>query len=259
MVQVYVTRIEELQKENYAILYEGVSDYRRQKMDRLRRPEDKIRSLVAGALFEYGLRQYFFHRGNEADGQAGISDSAEKAFERIQEKRNESVCLGPMGKPYIEGLEFNLSHAGIYVAAAFGLKSVGIDVEGGREPSEKIVAKFHPEERSWYESGENVNNKNRSQGDDMAAAETTIPKESSYRQRDRFYRLWTAKESVMKRDGRGFTMGLDSFSVFSHQLKREIYSVPLDENYWLSLCSSEGWNEKIHWITIENLLGVNED
>ena len=51
-------------------------------------------------------------------------------------------------------------------------------------------------------------------------------------------------------------MGLDSFSVFSEELKSEIYSLPLDGDYWLSLCTGEEWDEKIHWIKIEELLGV---
>ena len=203
MVQVYVARIgEKVQEKVYDALYEKASDYRKQKADRLKKKPDKLRCLTAGALLNYGLK--------------------------ILDEEESNIYLGPMGKPYIEGISFNLSHAGIYVAAAIGREPVGIDVEGGRAASERIAARCHPQELSWYESGN----------------------------QDKFYRLWTAKESVMKRDGRGIAMGLDSFSIFSEELKKEIYSLPLDEEYWLSLCTSEEWDEKIHWIKINELLGV---
>lgn len=212
MVQVYVTRIdEEMDEETFAGLYAVVSEYRRQKTDRLKRRPDKVRSLAAGALFQYGLEQY--------------CSGSQKTSDQWREMSG-NICLDAHGKPYLEGVSFNLSHGGIYAAAAIGVEPVGIDVEGGRAPSGRIAARFHSEEQSWYEK----------EGEGM------------------FYRLWTAKESVMKRDGRGIAMGLDSFSVFSEELKDEIYSQPLDGDYWLSLCTSEEWNGEIHQIEIKELL-----
>lgn len=212
MVQVYVTRIdEEMDEETFAGLYAAVSDCRRQKTDRLKRRPDKVRSLAAGALFRYGMEQYCSESRKTPDW---------------WEKMSKNICLGSHGKPYLEGVSFNLSHGGIYAAAAIGVEPVGIDVEGGRASSGRIAKRFHPEERSWYEK----------EGDSM------------------FYRLWTAKESVMKRDGRGIAMSLDSFSVFSEELKDEIYSMPLSGDYWLSLCTSEEWNEEIHQIEIKDVL-----
>ena len=209
MVQVYVTWIDEkADREVFTGLYERVSDYRRKKTDQLKRRPDKLRSLAAGALFRYGLERF------DQDG---------------QRRMDRNICLGPMGKPNMEGVSFNLSHGGIYAAAAFGAAPVGIDVEGGREPSRRIAARFHPEEKAWYEQA----------GEDM------------------FYRLWTAKESVMKRDGRGIAMGLNSFSVFSEELKGEIYSQPLEDGYWLSVCTAEEWDGKIQWIEIKDLLEMD--
>lgn len=231
MVQVYVARVDEkVQEKEYDVLYEKASDYRKQKADRLKRQADKLRSLAAGVLLDYGLRQYFNlpEEGKpeeESRGKEPVSNQRKAELRRIQEEGS-SVSFGPAGKPYIEGVSFNLSHAGIYVAAAIGKEAVGIDVEGGRAPSERIAARCHPQEVHWYESGN----------------------------QDKFYRLWTAKESVMKRDGRGIAMGLDSFSIFSEELKDEIYSLALDEDYWLSLCTVEAWNEKIHWIEMNELL-----
>ena len=235
MVQVYVTRIGEgVQEKEYAALYEMASDYRKQKADRLKKQPDKLRSLTAGALLNYGLRQYYFdflageNTKEESQDAELVSEQRKAELKRVLENGEANVRLDTMGKPYIEGVSFNLSHAGIYVAAAIGRESVGIDVEGGRAVSERIAARCHPQEIRWYESGN----------------------------QDKFYRLWTAKESVMKRDGRGIAMGLDSFSVFSEELKDEIYSLPLDEDYWLSLCTGEEWDEKIYWIEMKELLGV---
>lgn len=235
MVQVYVTRISEgVQEKEYDALYEKASDYRKQKADRLKRQPDKLRSLTAGALLNYGLKRLYY---DLTAGEAGsennepVSEQRKAELKKVSETGEAAVCLGSMGKPYIEGVSFNLSHAGIYVAAAIGREPVGIDVEGGRAPSERIAARCHPQELSWYESGN----------------------------RDKFYRLWTAKESVMKRDGRGIAMGLDSFSIFSEELKDEIYSLLLDENYWLSLCTSEEWDEKIYWIEMNELLEVKKE
>lgn len=212
MVQVYVAQIEEaMDEETFAELYGIVSDSRKQKTDRLKHRPDKIRSLAAEALLRYGLEQYWFGRRKST---------------KWWKETSGNIRLDSHGKPCLEGVSFNLSHAGVYVAAAIGVEPIGIDVEGGRAPSERVAARFHPEERSWYE------------------------KEGE----DRFYRLWTAKESVMKRDGRGIAMGLDSFSVFSKELRDKIYSVPLEADYWLSLCTSEEWDGEIHRMVVKDLL-----
>lgn len=231
MVQVYVTRIdEEAGGEVSAALYERVSDYRRKKTDQLKRCPDKLRSLAAGALFRYGLERFYCSGRKTADGKdvfPGAGDAAQAQDFWLKAEKN--LCLDTMGKPNMKGISFNLSHAGIYAAAAFGAEPVGIDVEGGRKPSKRIAARFHPEEQSWYQQA----------GEDM------------------FYRLWTAKESVMKRDGRGIAMGLDSFSVFSEELKGEIYSRPLEDGYWLSVCTAEEWDGKVQRIEIEDLMEMD--
>lgn len=228
MVRVYVARIDEKAGEEVLTgLYERVSDYRREKTDRLKRLPDKLRSLAAGALFRYGLER-FYCGGRAEDGAEGFWPGEAMCAADFCRKV-ENICLSSAGKPNIEGVSFNLSHAGKYAAAAFGTEPVGIDVEGGREPSGRIAARFHPEERAWYEQ----------------AGETV------------FYRLWTAKESVMKRDGRGIAMGLNSFSVFSEELKGEIYSCPLEDGYWLSVCTAEEWDGKIQRIEIKDLLEMD--
>ncbi len=206
MVQVYIVQLKEkLHPKEYEQLYHWVSIQRRQKTDRLKQEADRVRSLLAGALLKYVLLQ------KGMDGE-------------------KEVQTGAMGKPFLKEFEFNISHGGPFVALAFGKEPVGVDVEGGRPVSEKVAARFHPEEVCWYEK--------------LAPVEKEI----------QFYRIWTAKESVMKRDGRGLAMNMASFSIFSDVLKKELHSVQLDEKYWLTICSKEEWDGKLHFFEWKDLL-----
>ena len=86
------------------------------------------------------------------------------------------MTKSPSGKPQLPGLEFNLSHSGPWVALAVGEGPVGVDVECFRPdlPVEKISARyFTPEERRLADTPEG------------------------------FLRIWTAKESHIKRSGKG--------------------------------------------------------
>ena len=94
------------------------------------------------------------------------------------------------GKPYFAGSEnvhFSVSHSGEYVAVAFAESPVGIDLQQhrsrGYETREETIARhkklasryFHPLEQAYLEAD---------------------PWEG-------FFRIWTAKESFVKRTGRG--------------------------------------------------------
>lgn len=206
MIQVYVVQLQDkLHIEERRRLEQWVTPERRKKAERLRQEADQVRSLTAGALLKWGLLR------NGVDG-------------------GQEVQLGPMGKPMLPGIEFNISHAGSFVAMAVGRQPVGIDVEGGREPSEKVATRFHPEEIARYKA--------------------VAPEEKT----SQFCRIWTAKESVMKRDGRGLAMNMASFSIFSDELKKELYSVQLTLEYWLSVCSRESWDGKVQYLSLETIL-----
>ncbi|MEG0323127.1 MAG: 4'-phosphopantetheinyl transferase superfamily protein [Raoultibacter sp.] len=111
-------------------------------------------------------------------------------IEHVLRVPEESLIKGEFGKLY--GAEsptcyFNVSHAGNYVVLVQASHEVGVDVElvGGYD---RRVAKkcYTPEEMEWLDT----------QHSDEA-----------------FYRLWTAKESIMKATGRGFDFPPESFSV----------------------------------------------
>lgn len=132
---------------------------------------------------------------------------------------------GPYGKPYLEqGPEFSLSHAGRWIGLAVGEFPLGLDIEGGRIFRDKVVSKFHKQEQEYYK---------------------TVP---DTEKTEAFYRLWTGKESYVKRDGRGMGLGFHTFSILSEEIKKDLYFMPLGSDHYLSLCTREPWEKEIHYI-----------
>lgn len=93
------------------------------------------------------------------------------------------------GKPFLKGNMnyFSLSHGGNYSVIAVHKKNIGIDIEKiGYGDAMAARLMFTTDEKAWI-SGSNT----------------------------RFYALWTQKESILKADGRGFSLSPNSFSVLS--------------------------------------------
>jgi len=102
-------------------------------------------------------------------------------------KEEELVC-NPWGKPLWThgGLCFSLSHSGDYALLATDETEVGVDIEKNSSVTKGIAERaFTENEIAWMNE----------------ECET------------RFFSLWTMKESVMKLDGRGFSLAPQSFSV----------------------------------------------
>ncbi len=102
--------------------------------------------------------------------------------------RNEDeLVYGAYGKPFAPGYpDFNLSHSGEYCVLGIGQGEIGIDIEHVDSAHLNIAPEvFTTAELSWM-------NKN--------------PLE-------RFYMLWTWKESVMKATGLGLSLAPASFEV----------------------------------------------
>jgi len=96
------------------------------------------------------------------------------------------MAVAPNGKPHFANasIQFNLSHSGSTVVAAFSRSAIGIDIESrGRCKDFTAIADryFHPDE----------------------AAEVSRSKDE-----DCFLRLWTAKEAMLKLSGEGLSGGL---------------------------------------------------
>ena len=104
------------------------------------------------------------------------------------------IVITPAGKPTAEGCFFNVSHTGEIAVCAVSDREVGIDIERPRKLSYAVIDRaFTPHEIR------------------MAGGDT-----------DRFVRLWTIKESVMKWYGLGLGLmpehidiSMDSISALS--------------------------------------------
>lgn len=98
------------------------------------------------------------------------------------------------GKPYLKdysNFNFNISHSGDYVLCAVDNKSIGIDVEEVKHIDYEGIAKgfFTTKEFDYI-----------------------INQDLKF-QLNRFYEIWTLKESYIKCCGQGLSMPLKSFSI----------------------------------------------
>ena len=131
-----------------------------------------------------------------------------------------TVTKGPFGKPYIKGNDsfyYNLSHSGNWVAIAYGDTEVGIDVEkicldAGKEDIARRY--FTPDEQAYV-------------FDTKALAP------------QRFFEVWTGKESYLKYLGTGLEKNLASFSIFALEPEVRLYHRILPGCYSLTLCTSD--------------------
>lgn len=98
------------------------------------------------------------------------------------------------GKPSLFGTEdfyFNVSHSGEWIVCAIDDKPVGIDIERIVQIDLNIAESFFSlDEQEFINQGCNIDEK-----------------------RNRFYRVWTLKESYLKAIGVGLSINLNSFSV----------------------------------------------
>ena len=137
----------------------------RARILRLRRTDDRCRSLAAMLLLRHALRE------------RGITEY--------------TVARGEHGKPFLAGqsMFFNLSHAGEYAMCAVSDCEIGCDIERIDPEINLAIADryFCEDEARWMREG----------GTDAV---------------ERFFRLWTLKESLMKATGKGFALSPRSFS-----------------------------------------------
>lgn len=138
----------------------------------------------------------------------------------------EHLYLGKHGKPKHKIVHFNVSHSGEYVICVTAEKEIGCDIQKITTVREKIMNRFFsPEEKRYvWQGGEN-------------ATDTKA---------ERFTRIWTRKESYVKRSGEGLTGDLREIPCLDghdfYEQKRN--------GYLLSVCyedvgkKSDGFREK---------------
>lgn len=134
------------------------------------------------------------------------------------------------GKPHLKGysnFNFNLSHSGDFVVCAVDDKPIGIDIEKIESIDYKGIAQsfFCKDEYDFISKG------------DLQA------------QVDKFYEIWTLKESYIKADGRGLTIPLKSFSInidkydnieliTKNELKKcNLKKINIESEYKMAVCS----------------------
>ncbi|MDR3013210.1 MAG: 4'-phosphopantetheinyl transferase superfamily protein [Chitinispirillales bacterium] len=143
------------------------------------------------------------------DGIGLVTDARRKRIDRFIKTEDKARCLaaglllrlicgvtdeshltyGNHGRPRLKNGNgyFNISHSGNYAILATADDEVGVDIEVIAPYDEAVINRcFTPEECEWMRREEND---------------------------EAFFRLWTAKESIMKATGLGFSLPPESFSV----------------------------------------------
>lgn len=146
--------------------YERLTPSRKAHIDRLRQPDDKIRSLAGEVLVQNLLKAH-----------CGIPSA------RLHRKEN--------GQPYLTGCQLfvSISHSQRMVACAVSYQPVGIDIEYIRPINPSLLRHVCVEEEMRYVlDGEWEEQK----GNDPAVMR-------------RFFEIWTAKEAWFKKQGTGIT------------------------------------------------------
>ena len=122
-----------------------------------------------------------------------------------------AFSYGPQGKPEVEGLSFNVSHAGDVALAAFGsgeARRIGVDVELLRpEAPMRALA------RRFFTSAENEALEQLS-GEELVRG---------------FYGCWACKEAFVKAMGEGLSFGVGRVEVAVYPAPAGIVSVDGDE------------------------------
>ncbi len=136
----------------------------------------------------------------------------------VQYALGEVALTTPMltenGKPYYNHCpHFNISHSGNYVAVALSNHEVGVDVEEITPYPLGVAEKcFTPQEVDWIKH---------CQKQDIAHGTNA------------FYAVWTAKESIMKATGLGFSLPPSGFDVLKSIHEPSTACVIDGKNYFL--------------------------
>lgn len=161
-IKIYFTDVSPLSDETLlSRLMSSLPADRREKAKRLRLDVAKRLSVGAGTLLKIAMEE------------AGLSPDT-------------PVKYGEFGKPYVDGLYFNLSHSGDVAMCAVSDSDVGCDIEKAGEANFKIAEKyFSLAEREYLRL---------LGGDEKNGA---------------FFKFWTCRESLLKALGTGFARGAD--------------------------------------------------
>lgn len=168
-------------------LYLKTNDHFKAKIDKKKLRDDKNRTLAGAFLLKTGM-------------------------EKMGLKTDVLIYSADKGKPYIDGLFFNISHSGDKAVCAFGTSEIGVDIEKIKPLSDRLMKKIAlPSERAK-----------------ISAAKQIV-------------RLWTRKEALAKCVGTGlgeeiFRTDLSEDVVCYNGMTYRLKSFELGE-YMLSVCT----------------------
>jgi len=142
------------------------------------------------------------------------------------------LIYGINGKPYLKNstMYFNISHSDDYVVLAISNREIGVDIEKITSFEDRVAFRcFTQQEREWmvHEGGNEA-----------------------------FFRLWTAKESVMKASGLGFSLPPETFTVLpmdasAHHIAGKTWFLDwIHHDDYIICLAIEGKREKYKVITI---------
>lgn len=144
---------------------------------------------------------------------------------------------GRYGKPYLKGMEqchYNISNTDGMVVCAVSDICVGVDVERRKPFRKGILRKCASNLETEY----------------------ILETEEKKQQEERFFQLWTLKESYIKMTGEGMRIPLQE--VAFEQLKEKETTIKCNKRgsfyqksqgeYWISLCT--GQEASVHWIPV---------
>ena len=183
ITHVYIADVSALLDEGmYNALRNLVPEDRRAKADAMKFAKGRAQSLGAGLLLHEACRDV------AATGMAGFECADEHiTFGEYEKPDFDQKWLADKG---FGEMHFSLSHSGERVMCGISTAQVGCDVEIMKHRDMKIARRFFCEEEY---------------ADIMAQPDNA--------KADRFFRYWTLKESVIKCEGRGLGMPLDSFRI----------------------------------------------
>jgi len=137
------------------------------------------------------------------------------------------------GKPEVPGLSFSISHSSALIGLAFSTECMpGFDVESIRPiPLEDF--KEHFSKREW----------------------SSLKNENDF---EAFYRLWTSKEAVVKADGRGLSIPLQSITLEGDRAMLEekrwcLFDVAVPRGYRATLASNKPCECSVLTRAVKNL------
>ncbi|MCI8922601.1 MAG: 4'-phosphopantetheinyl transferase superfamily protein [Lachnospiraceae bacterium] len=173
-MKVYYAKVSPSIKEDTFFACMGQIEQRRLlKAENIKNEKGKVLSLAAGLLQHIGLCDYLHLPVKETP-----------AF---------GTGCGKWGKPYLiqyPDVYFNLSHSGEYVCLAVAGYEVGVDIQKHQDKRENIARRFFT-------------------GADNEMLERCKGKERT----ERFFRIFSIRESYIKFTGRGLGQGLGSFDI----------------------------------------------